>query len=54
MKILQTKKHLLRNDPDEVDCDASLLVPLNEGEEVLAQRLKDQTYMFIVGADMVE
>ena len=54
MQILETEEDLFHDDLDQSDWDPGLVVPLDEGEEIFAERLKDEANMNVFGGAMME
>ena len=54
MQVLEAKQDLFRNDLDQGDRDAGLVIPFNEGKEIFTERLKHETDMDILGCAVVE
>ncbi|OBZ79241.1 hypothetical protein A0H81_00383 [Grifola frondosa] len=54
MQILQPKQHLLSDYFNKIRCNTCLLVPLNKGEQILAEGFEDEAYVDIFWCTMVE
>ena len=54
MQILQAKEDLFRDDLDESDRDAGLVISFDEGEEIFSERLKNNADMDVLGCTVME
>lgn len=54
MQILQAKEDLFRDDLDESDRDAGLIISFDEGEEIFSKRLKNNADMDVLGCAVME
>lgn len=54
MQVLQAKEELFRDDLDQSDWDAGLVVSFDEGEEIFSERLKNDADMDILGCAVME
>ena len=54
MQILQTEEDLFRDDLDQGNWDAGLVVPFDESEEIFSERFKNDADVDILGCAVME